>query len=233
LGAAPALAQPAVTAAPKVDAGTRSEAQAQPVPAIAPQPLLERTATPAASQFAAALFAAAADRPSAARSPSADAPLAVAPLAAGGGAVPSHAVAAPADVQQGALDMRRREWTGQMIDRIEALRDASPLRETRVSLMPEALGKVDVSIRQEGDRIHVHFSTETQAARQLIADAQPRLVELAEARGVKLGNTSVDSGAAGQGSPRGQQGWESQQPGPRPAAPADETPDTGDDHRVA
>jgi hypothetical protein len=64
-------------------------------------------------------------------------------------------------MQQGVLDMRRQEWMGQMVDHIEAMRDASPTRETRISLSPEALGKVDVSIRQDGDRIHVHFATET------------------------------------------------------------------------
>jgi flagellar hook-length control protein FliK len=97
------------------------------------------------------------------------------------------------------LDTRRQEWMGKMVEHIEALRDAAPVRETRISLAPEALGKVDVSIRHEGDRVHVHFTTETPAARQLIADAQPRLTELAETRGLKLGQTSFESGTAGQG----------------------------------
>ena len=105
-----------------------------------------------------------------------------------------HAVSAAADVQQSALDTRRQEWMGKMVEQIEALRDPAPVRETRLSLAPEALGKVDVSIRHDGDRVHVHFATETPAARQLIADAQPRLSELAEARGLKLGQTSFESG---------------------------------------
>lgn len=170
---------------------------------VAPTPDETLTTAPA-PQLAAALFAAA--------------PAAVAPAetrrtliqdllpAAGATAfadiVRPHAVTAPADVQQGALDMRRQEWMGQMVEHIEALRDAAPMRETRLSLSPEALGKVDVSIRHDGDRIHVHFATETQAARQLITDAQPRLSELAEARGVKLGQTSVDGGGTGQGAAR-------------------------------
>jgi len=126
-----------------------------------------------------------------------------------------HAVAAPADVQQNMLDMRRQEWMGQMVDHVEAMRDASPAREMRLSLSPEALGKVDVSIRHDGDRIHVHFATETPATRQLLADAQPRLSELAEARGVKLGQTSVDGGGAGQGSAR----QPHDNPRPQPLAP--------------
>lgn len=103
-------------------------------------------------------------------------------------------VSATPDAQQGALDMRRQEWMGQMIDRIETMRDSAPVRETRIALMPDALGKVDISVRQDGDRVHVHFAAESQAARQILTDAQPRLAELAEARGVRLGQTSVDSG---------------------------------------
>ncbi|MET0307881.1 MAG: flagellar hook-length control protein FliK [Sphingomonas sp.] len=125
------------------------------------------------------------------------------------------AIAAPADMQQAALDTRRHEWMGSMIDRIEAMRDASNTGDTRIRLSPEALGQVDISIRHEGDRVHVHFATETPAARQLLTDAQPRLSELAEARGVKLGQTSVDSGTAGSG----QHQTATRQP-PVPARPA-------------
>jgi flagellar hook-length control protein FliK len=125
-------------------------------------------------------------------------PMAAAALLSLADAVQPHAVSAAADVRQGPLDTRRQEWVGKMVEHIEALRDAAPVRETRLSLAPEALGNVEVSIRHEGDRVHVHFTTETTAARQLIADAQPRLTELAEARGLKLGQTSFESGTAGQ-----------------------------------
>jgi flagellar hook-length control protein FliK len=141
------------------------------------------------------------------------------------------AIAAPADMQQAALDIRRHEWMGAMIDRIETMRDASNTGDTRIRLAPAALGQVDISIRHEGDRIHVHFATETQAARQLLADAQPRLNELAEARGVKLGQTTVDSGTAGSDQ---QQNAATRQPAPsRPAGAvtADVVADT--DQRIA
>jgi len=127
-------------------------------------------------------------------------------------------IAAPADMQQAVLDTRRHEWMGAMIDRIETMRDASNAGDTRIRLTPAALGQVDVSIRHEGDRIHVHFATETQAARQLLADAQPRLSELAEARGVKLGQTTVDSGTAGSG-----QQQNATRQAPMPARPASAT----------
>lgn len=139
------------------------------------------------------------------------------------------AVAAPAQMQQSALDTRRHEWMGQMIDRIETMREASSTGDTRIRLAPDALGQVDISIRHEGDRVHVHFATETPAARELLTDAQPRLAELAEARGVKLGQTSVDGGAAGQGQ---RQSAAPRQPLPsRPASAAEARAES--DQRIA
>ncbi|NIJ21168.1 flagellar hook-length control protein FliK [Sphingomonas naasensis] len=200
---------------------------AQPAPAEAPSPA-------AAPQLAAALLAAA----PAAATPTETRRTLVQDLLPAGGPTPfadivrPHAIAAPTDIQQGVLDMRRQEWAGQMVDQLEAMRDASR-GETRLSLSPEALGKVDVSIRQDGDRIHVHFATETQAARQLLTDAQPRLSELAEARGVKLGQTSVDTGGAGHGSPRERQPELSpQSSAPRGPEAADATT-TATDDRIA
>jgi flagellar hook-length control protein FliK len=144
-----------------------------------------------------------------------------------------HAVPAATDIQRGALDTRRQEWMGKMVEHIEALRDAAPMRETRLSLAPEALGRVDVSIRQEGDCVHVHFTTETPAARQLIADAQPRLNELAEARGLKLGQTSFESGAAGQGPNRENHGNPAPQQSPKPRTATDSAVGPADDERIA
>ncbi len=231
------------TAKPELDAARAPELQperAQPdtaepaiklrvaVPVAQPAQVEAPTLT-SAPQLAAALFAAAATGATPAETRRtliqdllpAGGPVALADI------VRPHAIAAPADIQQGVLDMRRQEWMGQMVDRLEAMRDASPARETRLSLSPEALGKVDVSIRQDGDRIHVHFATETQAARQLLTEAQPRLSELAEARGVKLGQTSVDGGGAGQGSARhAQQVPMPQSPAPRAAEAAEATDST-------
>ncbi|ATY33013.1 flagellar hook-length control protein FliK [Sphingomonas psychrotolerans] len=180
---------------------------------------------------------------SAAGTPAASAPLrpatgvesaALAILAPAADAAQPQAAPAPVDVQQAALDTRRQEWVGKMVEHIEALRDAAPVRETRLSLAPEALGKVEVSIRCEGDRVHVHFTTETQAARQLIADAQPRLGELAEARGLKLGQTSFESGTAGQGANRDsrEQPAQPQSLKPHPANP-ESAVGPADDDRIA
>lgn len=114
------------------------------------------------------------------------------------------AVQAMSAASQAPLDLTGDDWTGQMIDRIAALRDSAEAADTRIKLAPENLGALEVSIRRDGDRIHVHFTADNPAARQLIADAAPRLAELADARGVKLGQTSVDGGGQ-HGSQREQQ----------------------------
>jgi flagellar hook-length control protein FliK len=118
-------------------------------------------------------------------------------------------VQAMAETDGAPLDLSRDNWTGKMIERIAVLRDSAEATDTRIRLAPENLGVLDVSIRRDGDRIHVHFNAENPATRQLLAEAAPRLAELAEARGIKLGQTGVDTGAGGQqGAPR--------QPAPQP-----------------
>jgi flagellar hook-length control protein FliK len=117
----------------------------------------------------------------------------------------THAVPATADAQQSALNLRSNDGMQAMVDRIEALRDTPSSRETSIRLSPDALGTVNISIRQEGDRVHVHFTADNAAARAALADAQPRLAELAESRGVRLGQTTVDGGTAGHGQGLGDQ----------------------------
>jgi flagellar hook-length control protein FliK len=138
-------------------------------------------------------------------------------------------VQATAQADQAPLDLSRDDWTGKMIERIAALREGVEAADTRIRLAPEHLGTVDVSIRRDGDRIQVHFTAENPATRQLLADAAPRLAELAEARGLKLGQSSVDSGS---GDARGQP----QQPQPstpvRPAS-ARAASGTASDARIA
>lgn len=96
-----------------------------------------------------------------------------------------------------ALDTRRDDWPQRLIDRIDAARDAANAADTRIRLVPEALGKIDIALRQEGETLHVRFTAEQAATRELLAGAQARLADLAEARGLRLGQTGVDGGHAG------------------------------------
>lgn len=114
------------------------------------------------------------------------------------------------------IDMRDLAWPAAMLDRIEALRDMADANDTRIKLAPDALGEVEVRVRREGDTVHVRFAAEAPATRTILVDAQPRLAELAEARGLKLGSTGVDAGA-------GQQGQGGERPQRRDAAPETRT----------
>jgi len=117
-------------------------------------------------------------------------------------------VAKPGEAQRQALDMGRQDWPQKMIDRIEALRDDANANDTSIRLRPEALGRIDVSLRTHADgAVSVRFTAEQPATRTLLADAAPQLNAAAEARGIRLTGTSVDlsgSGMAGGDRPRPQ-----------------------------
>ncbi len=124
-------------------------------------------------------------------------------------------VAQPGEAQRQALDMSRRDWPQKMIDRIEALRDDANANDTSIRLKPEALGRIDVSLRTHDDgAVSVHFAAEQPATRTLIADAAPQLNAAAEARGIRLAGTSVDlSGSDTTGGDRPRPQFEAQPPG--------------------
>ena len=202
--------------------------RARPAHAAIPQPVVPggSTAPTAAQVFAAAM------------STSFDSPAAPAPRAADPaiGSIPVAAeqlrttVQAMSGTEQAPLDLSRDDWAGKMVDRIAAMRDAAEAADTRIRLAPENLGNVDVSIRRDGDRIHVHFAAENGATRQLLAEAAPRLAELADARGIKLGQASVDAGTGG----RQQQSAQPQAGQPaRPVSAAAGTTQSNRDDRVA
>lgn len=117
------------------------------------------------------------------------------------------ALAAPAPVHAAApaseappIDTGQAEWIDAMIEQIETLRDARAdggSATTRLRLSPDALGGIEILLTGEGDGIEVRINADTAAARQLLAEAAPRLVDLAEARGLKLGQSSVDGGGQG------------------------------------
>jgi len=117
-------------------------------------------------------------------------------------------VAKPGQAERQALDMGRQDWPQKMIDRIEALRDDANANDTSIRLKPDALGRIDVSLRTHADgAITVRFAAEQPSTRALLADAAPQLSAAAEARGIRLTGTSVDlagSGMTGGDRPRPQ-----------------------------
>jgi len=100
------------------------------------------------------------------------------------------------------LDLRDDAGMQAMIDHIETLRDAGGATAgTRIRLSPDALGEVEVVLHHGDAGIEVRFASDNADAARALADAQPRLVELAQARGVRLGGMQVDVGG-GRDAPR-------------------------------
>ncbi len=186
---------------------------AVPAPRVAEETQVARIA-PAAQVFAAAIQRAGTgeDRPSAAAPQSLPAVLPV-------GTDPTiHAVVAVADPHQSTLDMKQDDWPQRMIQRIDTLRDAANANDATIRLIPDALGKIDVSLRREGESVSVRLDAHQPETRQILADAQPRLVELAEARGLKL--SAVTGGASDMTGHLPSQQQQQQRAALIPAAPA-------------
>ncbi|WP_448502415.1 flagellar hook-length control protein FliK [Sphingomonas sp.] len=126
------------------------------------------------------------------------------PIVAAAAALAASATVEAPTLAATPLDTRDPRWVETMIERIETLRDALGMRETRLRLTPDALGVVEVRIADTPDGVRVHLTADSAAARQLLAEAAPRLADMAEARGLKL----AQDGA--QPSPQHQQQSQSQ-----------------------
>lgn len=145
------------------------------------------------------------------------------------------ALAPAGEAQQAPLDLTHQRWPHAMIDRIEQVRDIADAADTSIRLIPDALGTVDVAVRREGDTLHVHFTAAESQTRALLQDAQPRLVAAAEERGLRLGQTAVDGGTAGQPQQQSSRGQPQAQPARAPASarPTSHDRDPATDGRVA
>ncbi len=184
----------------EVSGSTRQNVALAPQAATPPQPAAGVTA-PAAHVFGAAIHAASGndERPRIEQGETGlTAIVPMAPIAAGAPMAPIAAGAPVADAGQPPLDMRQNDWPAVMIDRIEVLRDAANANDTRIRLVPDALGAITVAVKTVGDAIHVRFAAEDTATRALIEEAQPKLVAIAEERGLKIGQTLVEVTAAAQ-----------------------------------
>ncbi|QIG78725.1 flagellar hook-length control protein FliK [Stakelama tenebrarum] len=135
--------------------------------------------------------------------------------------IDTRSVAAAADAGAMQLDTRRDQWIEDMIDHIDVLRDANGTRTARLRLTPDALGRLDISVQRQGDSLHVRIDAHEHAARTMIADAAPRLAELAEARGMRLSHGFSDAAAGQSGTNMGGGHGSAPQNAPRrPDAPA-------------
>jgi flagellar hook-length control protein FliK len=103
------------------------------------------------------------------------------------------------------LDMAHEgEWLDQLARDISRTSgsEGSPLR---FRLNPENLGSLRVEINQDRNGAAVRLTTDTEAARTIIAEAQPRLIAEARAHGIRISEAHVDlGGQTASGDPRRQ-----------------------------
>lgn len=101
---------------------------------------------------------------------------------------------------------------GQWLDQLarDIVRTAARDGELRFQLNPEHLGSLAVEMRQTADGTSLRFSADTEAARAIIADAQPRLIAEAKAQGVQISEAKVDVGG-GRADTQGRQPQQQQQ----------------------
>jgi hypothetical protein len=233
--AASAPTAPTGAAAPRIEAHGDTPHFTLTLATVAADPTV--AVQPARQAFATALAAMSA-RPQAHDDDSADSPQPIAGFAAPtAGTLLQTAVQQVAAGDQSALDPRQDRGLHGMIDHIEMLRDDANARDTRIRLTPDALGTVDVALRRDGEAVHVRFSSANEATRLVLNDAQPRLAALAEARGVRIAGSSIDSGAGDSwgngGQPQPQPRIESPRPAPAPRAAAATETDIPGDQRLA
>lgn len=192
----------------------RSAADADPVPqpVTTPAPPARAEPVPAAQLFIGQIATALDDRAQRSGARLIDLAVDFAATGPSGGQraeLPGMAVAAPAAADQGRLDMDRREWMATMIDRIETIR-ADGRQDVRIRLSPDALGSIDIRITERSGVADVQVTAEQASARAMLAEAAPRLTELAESRGLRL-NAQFD-------------GSDRQSPGRSPYQPEQDAP---------
>lgn len=151
---------------------------------------------------------------------------------AGAPLTPAATEASPTAAQP--VDTQAREWRTQMLDRIErfAAAEPAPGRETRITLSPDALGEVAVRLRETDRGIEVVLDAAPEA-RALLAEAAPRLTELAESRGLRLTLQQPGSGDGGGDRPQPQPRPQADTPLPNRRAAPRSAADTPTDERIA
>ena len=98
------------------------------------------------------------------------------------------------------------EWLDQLARDITETA-AGDGKSLRFRLNPETLGSLRVEISQDRQGAAIRLTADTEAARAVIADAQPRLLAEARAQGLRISEAHVDLGGQnGSGDPRRQAG---------------------------
>jgi flagellar hook-length control protein FliK len=157
-------------------------------------------------------------------------------LAAVAGAQPAAAgtpQGMPAPIDQ-MLDMeldlaRETEW----LDRLtrEIVRAGGGDGPMRFRLTPEHLGHLRVEITQGETGASVRLTAETEAARAILAEAQPRLMTEARAQGARIADAQVDLAGSDTGGRDPRRDADTSEPAVRTAGRTRQSPDEADGPR--
>ena len=99
------------------------------------------------------------------------------------------------------LDLARGDaWLNDLASDIAAT--ATNGGRLNFGLAPETLGRMNVEIHQSAAGVNIHMTTTTEAARDMLTAAQPRIVDEIRAQGVRVAGTQVSTDASGFGGDR-------------------------------
>ena len=99
------------------------------------------------------------------------------------------------------LDLARGDaWLSDLASDIAAT--ATNGGRLNFGLAPETLGRMNVEIHQSAAGVNIHMTTTTEAARDVLTAAQPRIVDEIRAQGVRVAGTQVSTDASGFGGDR-------------------------------
>lgn len=135
-----------------------------------------------------------------------------APAPTGASPAPLAPLPAPAEILiHHHLDLAK---DGEWLDRLarDIARVASNDSQLRFQLNPEHLGSLSVEIANRAEGTAIRLTADSEAARAILTDAQPRLVAEARAQGLRISEAHVDLG--------GQPGQSGQQQRQQPSSPA-------------
>lgn len=124
-------------------------------------------------------------------------------------AIADPAAVAHADVEQMAMERHLdlahdSDWLDQLARDIVSTGAGNS--KLQFKLNPENLGSLHVELIRRDDGATVRMTTDSEAARSMLADAQGRLVAEARVQGVRITETSVDLSRGGGGGDQNQRG---------------------------
>ena len=120
-------------------------------------------------------------------------------VAGDGMGVTSSATSGPDGIVQQQLSIAR---DGQWLDSLarDIAQSAGSGRDLHFKLNPQHLGALTVAIAQSADGAAIRMTAETDTARSILIDAQPRLVAEARAQGLRISEAHVDLNQSNSGS---------------------------------